>query len=125
MQSATGHRDVDYAFKNVGAGNCSLRGYPRALLLRKSGRRLRGSRARVTHDPISPVRTVVIKPGKRAFFTFTWVDGGFCPGNDFTFYAVRVFPPHDLRGFVRHFGKTPACGSSAMVSAVRPKRSSF
>jgi hypothetical protein len=125
MQAATGHRYIDYALKNVGARDCSLRGYLGAVLLTKSGGLLRGSRARVTRDPVSPLRTVVIEPGKRAFFTFTWVDGGFCPGNAFTFYAVRVLPPQDVRGFVGRLGRTPACGRSARVSAVRPKLFSF
>ena len=125
MQGATGHRYIDYAFKNVGSSSCSLRGYPRASLLNKSGHRKTAARAQVGHDPVSPVRTVVIKPGKRAFFTFTWVDGGFCPGNSFNFYGLRVAPPHDIGTFTRQFGKTPACGHSARVFAVRPKLRTF
>lgn len=125
MQGATGHRYIDYAFKNVGTTACSLSGYPRGQLLTKRGRVMHGAREKVGHDPLSPMRTLVIDPGKRAFFTFTWVDGGFCPGDSFTFYALRVFPPGDLRGFVRRFGQTPACSKSAMVTRVRPKRFPF
>lgn len=125
MQGATGHRYVEYAFKNIGASDCSLRGYPDLVLLNHSSTAMHGTRATVRHDPVSPVKTVVIKPGKRAFFTFSWVDGGFCPGNSFAFYAIQVFAPKDLRGFVRHYGRTPACGGSPTVTRVRPKLSSF
>lgn len=121
LQGATGHRYIDYAFKNVGAMQCSLRGYPRVVLVNRHGRAIRAQRAKVGRWPLSPARTVVIDPGKRAFFTVMWVDGGFCPGNTFAFYGLRVFPPRNLAGFRRHFGRTLTCDGSAIVSAVRPK----
>lgn len=124
-QGATGHRYVDYAVKNIGASSCSLRGYPDLTLLNNSDRAMHGTRTTVRHDPVSPVRTVVIKPGKRAFFTFGWVDGGFCPGNSFSFYSLRVFAPKDAMGFARQYGRTSACGGSPMVTRVRPKLYSF
>lgn len=124
-QGATGHRYVDYALKNVGASSCSLRGYPDLVLLTRSDRAMHGTRATVHHDPVSPVRTVVIAPGKRAFFTFGWVDGGFCPGESFSFYGLRAFAPKDTMGFARPYARTPACGGSPMVSRVRPKLYSF
>jgi hypothetical protein len=121
MSAATGHRFIDYAFKNTGARKCSLRGYPSAALLNKQGSVIHSSQAKVHRWPLSKVRTVVIAPGKRAFFSFTWVDGAFCPGNSFTFYSLRVFPPKNAKSFRWHLGTTPTCSGSAMVSAVRPK----
>ena len=122
-QAATGHRFIDYAFKNAGAAACSLRGYSSAVLLDKHGHVIQSADAKVGHWTISKVRTVVISSGKRAFFTFTWLDGGFCPGKSFTFYRLRVSPPKNAKGFQRHLGKTPTCNGSAKVSAIRPKLS--
>jgi hypothetical protein len=124
-QAATGHRYIDYAFKNVGAAKCALRGYPGAALLNKHGHVLHSSNAKVGHRPLSPVRTVVIEPGKRAFFSFVWADGGFCPGHTFTFYSLRVFPPQDTGTFEWHLGETFTCDDSATVTRVRPKRYPF
>lgn len=124
-QGATSHRYVDYAFENVSKTACRLRGYPRIVLLNKSGHAIHHSWAKVTHDPVSPIRTVVIKPGKRGYFTFTWVTGTACPGHFFTFYALRAYPPHDFKNFERHPGKTSPCNKSAKVTAVRPKRLKF
>jgi Domain of unknown function (DUF4232) len=122
QQAATGHRFNDYAFKNGAAASCSLRGYPSAVLLDKRGHVIRTTGARVGHFTISRVRTVVVGPGKRAFFTFTWAAGAFCPGHAFTFYKLRVSPPGNARGFVWNLGRTSACSNSARVSAVRSKR---
>jgi hypothetical protein len=118
-QAATGHRYIDYAYKNVGAAACSLRGYSTASLLDGHAHVIPSANAKVGHWGISPVRTVVVGPGKRAFFTFTWADGGFCPGHSFTFYNLHVSPPNNTPGFQQHLGKTPTCDDSANVSAVR------
>ena len=120
-----GHRYIDYAFKNAGATNCSLRGYPTVVLLDKQGHVIHSAHAKVVHSPVSPIRTVVIGSGKRAFFTFMWGDGAFCPGRAFTFYSLRVSPPNNAIGFRPVLGKTPACDAFTTVSAVRPKRLPF
>jgi hypothetical protein len=124
-QAATGHRYIDYAFKNAGARKCSLRGYPTVVLLDKQGHVIHSAHAKVGHVSLSPIRTVVIGSGKRAFFSFTWGDGAFCPGSAFTFYGLRVSPPNNAIGFRPVLGKTPACDGFSGVSAVRPKRFPF
>lgn len=124
-QAAAGQRYVDYALTNAGARTCSLRGYATAVLLNRQGQVIHSAHAKVGHSPASPVRTVTIGPRKRAFFSFIWGDGGFCPGNAFTFYGLRVSPPNNATGFRPHLGKTTACDASARVSAVRPKRFPF
>lgn len=124
-QGATSHVFIDYAFLNAGGSACTLRGYPAVVLVNKSGNGMHRKRAIVSDNPVSPVRTVVIKPGKRAFFTFSWAVGGACPGHSFTFYALRVTPPGDHRNFQRQLSKSPACNRSARVSAVRPKLATF
>ena len=120
-QAATGHRFIDYAFNNVGTVTCSLRSYPAAVLLNKYGAVIPSARATVAQWPLSPVRTAQLAPGQSAYFTFHWAPAGFCPGRVFTFYGLRVAPPHHATGFLWHLGKTTACGSSAMVTAVRPQ----
>jgi hypothetical protein len=120
FQAATGHRFIDYAFNNAGKVKCSLRGYPSGALLDQHGNAITASPAIVTGWPLSLLRTVVLSPGQRAFFTFHWVAGAFCPGRTFTFYGLRVAPPHDSSGLPWHRGMTLACDYSAMVSAVRP-----
>jgi Domain of unknown function (DUF4232) len=122
QQAATGHRFNQYAFKNVGSATCSLRGYPGAVLLNQRGRVIFGGRANVGHWTVVKVRTVTVAPGKRAFFTFTWAAGPFCPGHAFTFYMLRVSPPGAAKRFVWHLGKTSACNRSAKISAVGAKR---
>ena len=124
-QAATGHRYVDYAFTNTGARTCSLRGYPTVALLNTQGHAIHSAHAKVRHSPISAIRTVVIGSGRRAFFSFIYDDGEFCAGRAFTFYGLRVSPPHNAIIFRLHLGKTRACDASARVSAVRPKRSRF
>ena len=114
-QAALGHRYIDYAFKNAGATNCSLRGYPTVVLLDKQGHVIHSAHAKVVHSPVSPIRTVVIGSGKRAFFTFMWGDGAFCPGRAFTFYSLRVSPPNNAIGFRPVLGKTPACDALTTV----------
>jgi hypothetical protein len=120
-QAATGHRFIDYAFNNIGTVKCALRGYPATVLLSKYGAVIPSTRAMVAQWPLSPVRTAQIAPGQSAYFTFHWSPAGFCPGRVFTFYGLRVVPPHDATGFLWHLGKTQACDSSAMVTAVRPE----
>ena len=124
-QAAAGRRYIDYAFKNAGGGKCSLRGYPTVVLLDQQGHVIRSAHAKVGHFPVSPIRTVVIGSGQRAFFTFVWGDGAFCPGRAFTFYGLRVSPPNNAIGFRRILGKSPACDAFTTVSAVRPKRLPF
>jgi hypothetical protein len=124
-QAAAGRRYIDYAFKNAGARKCSLRGYPTGILLDKRGHVIRSARATVRHLPISPIRTVVIGSGKRAFFSFVWGNPGFCATGVFTFYGLRVSPPNNAIGFRRRLGKTSACDGITGVSAVRPKRFPF
>ena len=124
VQGATGHRYVDYAFKNAGTSSCTLRGYPAAVLRDKHAKAMVSSAAKVRQWSLSKIRTVTLSPGKRAFFSFEWTDAGFCTGS-FVFYSVRISPPGNAAGLVWHAGKTGACNKSARMSAVRPKENPF
>jgi hypothetical protein len=122
FQGATGHRFWDLAFKNVGARKCTLHGYPRVTLLDSHGARIRAKFARVTRVP---VKTVMIKPGKRAFFSIEYADGAFCARHFFA-SRIEIFAPGNAGGFV--FNPEPAnhgpifvCKSSEEKWPVRSK----
>jgi hypothetical protein len=119
-QAAAGRRYIDYAFENAGKVECSLLGYPAAVLLTQSGQAIHPAPATVAPWPLSQLHTVLIGPSGNAFFTFTWVVGAVCPGHAFTFSGLRVLPPRATTGFQWHLGRTAACGST-FVSAVRPE----
>jgi Protein of unknown function (DUF4232) len=118
FQGASGHRFWQLAFKNL-ASTCTLRGFPRVQLLDANGHVIRVT---VKHET-GPVPTVLVAHGKRAHFTFTYLDGAFCTNH---FYASRIkaFPPNDTRGFL--FNPVPAnrgpifiCSGTEQVSPVR------
>jgi hypothetical protein len=120
FQGATGHRFWQLAFKNAGS-KCTLRGFPRVVLLNSVGHVINVT---VKHET-GPVPTVVVPHGKRAHFTFTYLDGAFCSQN-FHASRLRIFPPKDTGGFV--FNPLPAnhgpifiCTGSQRVSPVRSK----
>jgi len=125
VRGTSADRHIDYAFENVGASTCSLRGYPKFVLLSSNNRALTESGTKVRHDSVSPVRTVVVKPGKRTFFTLSWAGSSSCSGNTFTFPAFEVYAPKDRIGFERKLGNAVACTGSTKVSAVRPKLHTF
>lgn len=124
-QAGLGHRYEDYALKSVAPTPCRLFGYPGVILLDAHGHALTSSHATVTRWTVSPRRTVVLTPGQRAFFTFTWVAGAFCPGHAFRFNQLRVYPPGATTALQHSVGSTSACDNTAMVSAVRPKLNSL
>jgi hypothetical protein len=120
FQGATGHRFWQLAFKNVGS-KCKLHGFPRVVLLNSAGHAIH---ATIKHET-GPVPTVTVSHGKRAHFTFTYADGGFC-NKHFHASRLRIFPPGGTGGFL--FNPVPAnhgtifiCTGSEQVSPVRAK----
>ena len=100
-----GSRLTDYAFTNTSSTPCTLFGYPRFVLLDKSGRPLRGGRAvnsdQVPGDNLSP-RPATLEPGKTAWFRIHYNSGGAgyvgkpCPNSE----KVSITAPGTKRGFV-------------------------
>jgi hypothetical protein len=121
LQLAAGRGYIDYAWSNAGTVTCSLRGYPPGVLLDRHGHAIPAAPATVALWPLSQVRTVLVGPGQRAFFTFTWGAGNFCPGRTFTFFGLRVAPRQDATSFTSHIGMVGACDNSVWVTAVRPE----
>jgi hypothetical protein len=91
--------DVEYGFQNVGAAKCSLRGFPRIVLMTKHGHAIQSET--VTPDAsLGPVVRKAIRPGRWAYFT---VEVAFCYSHVFAFYGLRAFPPGNARGFQSRF----------------------
>lgn len=106
-----GSRLVDYAFTNTSSTPCTLFGYPRFVLLDKSGRPLRGGRA--VHSDQLPdgnlfPRLTTLEPGKTAWFRIHYNSGGAgyvgkpCPSSE----KVRITAPGTKRAFVLREGIT-------------------
>ena len=115
---------IEYAFKNISAAPCTLRGYPRFELLDKSGAvRPRGrainSQQLAGDDERQPPKLVTIEPGKEAGFRVYYNSGGAgymgkpCPVSR----RVRITAPGTTRRFVLR--EQIASCSKVEVSAVR------
>jgi len=107
--AATSHRFLDLALRNVGTTTCRMRGYPSASL-KDAGAHVIG--VSVDHVTGFAVRTVVLAPWHRAFFTFTFVDKGPCIPNFFSAYGIRIRPPNTTRHFVLYRGRFDVCSPS-------------
>ena len=96
FQGATGHRYWQMAFQNAGS-TCSLRGFSRVQLLAADGHVITSA---FRDETAFPVKTVVVRHGKRAFVAYTYLDGGFCNSGQFDAPKARLFPPGAAGGFV-------------------------
>lgn len=93
-----GQRYVTYAFRNVSASPCTLRGFPAFTLLNRYGRPMAGQSVTRTDETQSPVR---LAPGKKAFFNihYSACSTVGTPPCRFT-SKVRIKAPGDSRAFV-------------------------
>jgi hypothetical protein len=122
VQGATSHRYLDFSLRNNGAASCSLKGYPGATLLDKHHKAINVT---VHHATGFPVKKVILKPGKRAYFTFSYVVSGPCLPYHFSAYGVRFRPPGGSGGLVYSSGRldicAPSVGGHPVVYPVRAK----
>ena len=119
LSAASGRAYQDFAFINHGP-LCSLRGWPTLSFLDASGAALS---VRAPSRTSEPLRTVILTEGGRAYFTFRYVNEGFCSPR-VAVSAVRFTPPDNQHGLVvnRRFSVcTPDPGAS--VYPVRSTRS--
>ena len=105
-QGATSHRIWNLALRNLGAVTCHLRGYPGVGLLSSSARLMNVPVDRVS----SAVRTIVLHPWDRAFFTFAYVVSGPCAHGIFPF-GIQVIPPNSTQG-LRMYRRFDVCAGS-------------
>jgi hypothetical protein len=119
-EGATSHRFWDLALRNAGPASCRLQGYPGVGLLDRSGRLIA-----VEVDRVGGRRTpsVIVAPGQRAFFTFTYVVSGPCLPRFFSAYGLQVIPPNRRQRLVLHSGRfdvcSPAVGGRPRVYPIR------
>lgn len=124
-----GKRYGNFVFTNTSSSACTLTGYPRFLLLNKSGRSLRGVRVRYEDGFVSgdsnraqsgdaPQR-VTLEPGQTAWFQIFYNDGmALGPPKRFPVSAkVRVVAPGTNRVFILRSQIRACCG--VQVSSVR------
>jgi hypothetical protein len=109
-QGFTSHRQWDFAVRNVSAESCRLRGYPAASWLDARARVISG---RVDHHASgSPLRTVLLQPWARAYFSFVFVTGAVCAPHRFSAYGLRISPPGSHGHLVYYAGPTDVCAPS-------------
>ena len=113
-EGAASHRFWDLALRNVGPATCELRGYPGIGLL--------DAGAALMNVPVDraagAVRTVVLRPWDRAFFTFGFVVSGPCAHGMFPF-GLQVIPPNGTQ-WLRMYRRFDVCGGThPSVTAVR------
>jgi hypothetical protein len=98
LSAGSGHAYLDMSLRNRGP-ICRLRGYPRVVLVDRSGEvlRLPVGRARIR------VRTVVLERGQHASFTLEYTNMGFCSPR-VVVSAVRFELPGGSTPLVLHHG---------------------
>jgi hypothetical protein len=120
QSAAVGRRFWEMALRNAGRATCSLRGYPGVGLLASSGRLLDVAVKRETGQTI---RTVMLAPGRRAYFTFAYEDSGPCLPHFFSAYGISVYPPGSTARLLRRTARFDICsvsvGGSPAVTPVR------
>jgi hypothetical protein len=109
VQGAAGHRIVPLVLHNRSGRACTLRGYPGVSLLGRHGHPIGRPAQR---DPVRPVRTITVRPGKAATAGLSVT----AIGCSRTSRSVRVFPPNAFRS-LRTALRVPAC--SPEISPVK------
>lgn len=118
-QGFTGHREWDFALRNVSSHTCKLAGFPKIKLLDKNANPI--TYKIVHHGPSNGA--VVLHTWKRAKFAFVFTVSGPCIPHSFNAFGLRVTPPgasHSLVWYAGSFGVCNISGSQASVTAVGP-----
>jgi hypothetical protein len=116
LSAASGHAHQDLAFVNHGQ-LCNLRGWPTVTFLGASGALLS---LRAPSRVSEPVRTVTLTDDGHAYFTFKYINEGFCSPR-VAVSAIRLTPPGDQDRLVLH--RTFSVCTPDPGAAVYPVRS--
>lgn len=119
VEAATGHRLWNLTLRNVGPTTCHLKGFPGIGLLDSHARPINNTVIRVTGFA---QHTVVLHPWQRAWFSFLYGVGAFCPGHSLSPYGIAVIPPNNSSGLRYYSGRVDLC-SHPSVYPVRPSKS--
>jgi len=126
FQGATGRRYWDFAYKNTGP-KCSIKGYPKIVLLNGHGHALSD---KVHHLTGSHATKVTIAHNGRAFFTFQYADSGFCSTPPVVAHKFKIFAPGATSATLfnpapQNMGPASICKGSEMVWPLRGKLAPF
>jgi hypothetical protein len=101
---AMGSRDAEYGFKNTGARQCTLRGYPTVQMLTSAGAKLSTSLSHAATGAMGiTLKSVSLAHGAVAYFDLHYASQtGFgtlkCPSSA----ALRLTAPGEMAGSVLH-----------------------
>jgi len=112
-----GVRSTPFVLTNVSKTSCTLKGYVALDLLNKAGKVVKRAAKR---EPENPITTVIIEPGKKAWFSLFFNSGGAgymgkpCPG----YSRVRITIPGAQRPFIITSGVVTCAKTDFEVSPV-------
>jgi hypothetical protein len=103
-QGAAGTAYMNYRLTNRGSTECALLGYPGVAVLDAGGHIVQHPAAR-RRDPTTPVRRVILQPGRAAMFLLTSSDVIPSPGCQHAWMGttLQVIPPNQRTSLRRPF----------------------
>jgi hypothetical protein len=116
---AVGTLALYFALRNTGTVPCHTYGYPGVLFMSGSGVALPTRTTRTTHDPLgdTPVRSVMIAPGRTAAFRLIAnlaAEAGTGAGCTTAAYLQAIAPDDTATMRVRLPGGVPECGQATL-----------
>lgn len=127
QQGATGHGELGFALRNVGASSCRTYGYPGILFLARGGAPLPTAPAHATHDffGVAPAVALVLSRGASASFRLGVTHGSASSAGCTTAYGLQVIPPDDTATLRTNIPQGAYECRGATVSPLRPGHSAY
>ena len=125
-QGATGHGELGFALKNIGAA-CRTGGYPGIQFLARSGAALATTPQHTTDDFFGhlPLQRIALGPGQTASFRLGVSHGGGASAPCQTAYGLQVIAPNDTATMrVQIPNGASECGPTT-VSPLQPGTAAF
>ncbi len=102
----------DMGLRNVGRTACHMRGYPGVGLVDSHSRLIN---VLVERDPVTPVRTITLRPGQEAYFTFGYASEIGACSRYFSANSVQIIPPNEYQRIVLRTSQFDVCTPSRAV----------
>lgn len=127
QEGATGHGELGFALRNIGAGSCRTFGFPGVLFLDRSGAALPTVSTRTTHDFFgsAPEAALVIDPTASVSFRLGVTHGINSTAGCTTAYGLQVIPPNDTATLRVSIPQGAYECRTATVSPLRPGNSAY